>query len=507
MRFIKIYPVLISFLFLSCGAPSVKKYIPIPYTASGNGFDYAHKSPPVADIPIVLQGDKWLAHYTNDLLPYWTMPDALGDPQGNFPTYRQMDGAVSGDHTARYPRMIGRQVFVYSMGFLMTGDTKLLQYAKDGIDWLTEKAKDTKAGGWYPMLDAKGNPYGKSPKTAQDLAYTIQGFAAYFFVTRDPAAEKEILESCGLIFDPAKYWDAPNQRVKNAMDFSMQKAADSPSDGWDLVAQLDQINAYMLLSQPVLTEQSNRQLFLERMKLLAEGLVANFWEDGIFWGANNMKGKFPGPHLDFGHTLKSYWMILRIDKRLPGHPFSVFLSNNVYFWVDLAYQESKGMWADKMSGYDSVQPSGRSWWIYAECDQLTADLNLIDYRYTPVLEKTAANWVKFIDTEYLCGEVYPGVSYSGGKSGNGNPASTSKCNEWKNGFHTTEHALVMYILGKNLEGKPVDLYFAVPPSQADTFIAKPYLFEGTEVTRANLGNFTVDGTVLTKVKVTFKDIY
>jgi hypothetical protein len=65
----------------------------------------------------------------------------------------------------------------------------------------------------------------------------------------------------------------------------------------------------------------------------------------------------------------------------------------------------------------------------------------------------------------------------------------------------------MYILGKNLEGKPVDLYFAVSPAQADTFIAKPYLFEGAEVSRTNLGNFTVDGTTLAKVKVTFKDIY
>ncbi|OHD54000.1 MAG: hypothetical protein A2014_08320 [Spirochaetes bacterium GWF1_49_6] len=81
MRFINIYSVLISLLILSCGAPALKKYNPIPYPASGNGFDYAHKSPPVGNIPPVLQGDTWLAHYTNDLLPYWTLPAALGDPQ------------------------------------------------------------------------------------------------------------------------------------------------------------------------------------------------------------------------------------------------------------------------------------------------------------------------------------------------------------------------------------------------------------------------------------------
>jgi hypothetical protein len=31
---------------------------------------------------------RWKDHFVNDLLPYWSMPTALGEPVGNFPTYR-----------------------------------------------------------------------------------------------------------------------------------------------------------------------------------------------------------------------------------------------------------------------------------------------------------------------------------------------------------------------------------------------------------------------------------
>jgi hypothetical protein len=82
---------------------------------------------------------------------------------------------------------------------------------------------------------------------------------------------------------------------------------------------------------------------------------------------------------------------------------------------------------------------------------------------------------------------------------------TSKCNEWKNGYHSTEHALILYMFGKNLERKDIELYFAVSPSQVDSFVARPYFFLGREKSRQDLGE--IAGMGLRKVKVVFDQIY
>lgn len=52
-------------------------------------FAHAQESDDVqAIIDELPSGEDWLEHYTNDLLPFWDMPDAWGQPVGNFPTFR-----------------------------------------------------------------------------------------------------------------------------------------------------------------------------------------------------------------------------------------------------------------------------------------------------------------------------------------------------------------------------------------------------------------------------------
>jgi hypothetical protein len=45
----------------------------------------------VRDVP---NGDRWLRHLHEDLLPFWTTEIALGTPIGNFPTCRHNDGSA-----------------------------------------------------------------------------------------------------------------------------------------------------------------------------------------------------------------------------------------------------------------------------------------------------------------------------------------------------------------------------------------------------------------------------
>lgn len=466
---------------------------------------YRHVPPPAGAVPAGLEGDRWRRHLDEDVLPYWRMTEAFGTPEGNFPTYRGMTGAIRGS-TERRPRMLARQTYAYSMAYLMTGDARLLELAHAGMSWLRTKAVDPR-GGCHERLDATGNPI-EGPKYAQDLSYCALGFAAYDFVTRDPEAEATLLGLYDLLFDPARYFDTATQRIRDGRSADLSAEVDQSNDGgWELVAQLDVINAFLLLAQPVFAEESRRQQALMHLQLLGQSMIDHFWADGIFWGVSTKKGMYGTRHVDFGHTLKSYWMLLQIDKRLADHPFEAFVKDNVYRWVDRAYDTTNGRWGKRPVNATGNE-WGSDWWIYAEADQLAATLDLIDGRYVPVREQTQAHWLSdYVDTRRPAREIIPGIRQDGTPVYGWPDDDTAKCNEWKNGFHSVEHALVLYISGRYLEDRPVELHFAVPEAEVSTFIAKPYVFDGREVSRTPAEELTVGGRTLRHVVVTFDQIY
>jgi hypothetical protein len=48
----------------------------------------------IPSLDLLPTGKEWITHIQNDLLPFWTTPAALGNPIGNFPTFRADDGSV-----------------------------------------------------------------------------------------------------------------------------------------------------------------------------------------------------------------------------------------------------------------------------------------------------------------------------------------------------------------------------------------------------------------------------
>jgi len=78
------------------------------------------------EVPEVLTGDRWLRHQREDLMPYWDMLPALGTPVGNFPAFRGLDGeypAPTGE-TTRGLSTLSRQVYGYSVAFMLTGEER-----------------------------------------------------------------------------------------------------------------------------------------------------------------------------------------------------------------------------------------------------------------------------------------------------------------------------------------------------------------------------------------------
>jgi len=462
--------------------------------------------PPTTEVPANLAAARWVTHYQDDLRPYWTSAEAVGTPEGNFPTYRGMDGRVLAN-TERRPRMLSRQTWSYAAGYLLTGERRLLELSAAGTAWLRAHAFDRAKGGCHELLTKDGAAAG-STRTAQDLSYCVMGLGGYYFVTRDPAVEADLELARGWLFDPAKYWDADAGRIRDALAADMTTPVDVEGDGGsELVAQLDPINAFMLLVQPVLSTPAARDRFLTGLRTLGDVMVADFYQDGLFWGVDTNKGKYGTKHVDWGHILKSYWMLLQIDKRLADHPFHDVIFPTVHDLLTRAYDAENGRWSRRPRSATAVD-YGSDWWIYAEEDQLAATLDLIDHRYTETLAETAGHWLSdYVDKVYDAGEIIPGIQRDGSPSWNWSAADNAKCNEWKNGFHAAEHALILGLLGDYRDDGEASLHFAVPPAEADTFIAKPYLFEGREVRRVKGETFTLGERELVEVTVTFTDLY
>ena len=263
-----------------------------------------------ADRPAPLDGETWKRHYIEDILPCWTDKSALGEPCGNFPTRRDMNGVPRG--SIRYTRMIARQVYAYLIGFNLTGDEKLLEYAMRGASWMRMKAKDT-GKGYHGRLDAKGNPDRSYFKTAQDQAYSMLAFSALYYVTRHPSAKKELDENISLIFD-GPFFDAEKRMIKDALSSDLTKVMKFENPGFDIVTVLDQANAYLGLYAACL-EGEGRRAVLERLKICGDILAEKFFADGIFWDTDINRKNFNARHLDAGHVLKTYWMLYEIADR------------------------------------------------------------------------------------------------------------------------------------------------------------------------------------------------
>lgn len=466
---------------------------------------YGPRSPPAGEVPEALRSATWIAHYEADLEPYWTSAAALGTPVGNYPTYRTMTGEPAAN-TKRRPRMISRQIFAYVVGYLMTGEPTLLDHAQAGVTWLREHAIDRTLGGCHPELTADGAAIAGT-RTAQDQAYCMLGLAAWYYLTRDPLAEADLLAGRDLLFDPDAFWDADAGRIRDALDQTMTSEVDVEGDGGsELVAQLDPINAFMLLVQPVLGDAADRERFLADLRALGQVILDDFRQDGLIWGVSTKRGEYRSKHADFGHAMKAVWMVLQIDKRLDDHPFHDDVAALADPLVTRAFDLDNGRWAKRPTSASAVE-YGSDWWIYAEADQLTATLDLADGRHAARLAQTQAHWLTDYVDEVYPGEVIPGIKRDGSPVWSWPATDTAKCNEWKNGYHSTEHALVLSIVGAWREGEDVVLHFALPDEAADTLPVTPYVFQGRELGRTPGQTREVGGRTLRQTTVRFSDIY
>lgn len=430
-----------------------------------------------AELP---DGQVWLQHVQRDLLPFWSTPVAMGRPIGNFPTFRCNDGGayvpatpcdelksppawIKPELGRDYVRMQARQTYAYGVAFHLTGEQRWLDLAKAGARRTLAMLDPTSgAPTWFEQ--GRGGPAPEA-RTAQDQSYAVVGIAMLYYLTRDPALERALIAHQRYIFD--RYWD----EAWGMLRWVPQGGPQDEAAKQELVAQLDQLNAYMLLVVPYLPPTA-REAWHRDIRRVSTSLIKQYHDplSGTFFGTlerGEESRRAGARHNDFGHTIKAYWMLMLAGRELGDGELQRFGREGGLAILEKAWDAESGAWASgwRADGIDKA----KSWWIFAELDQM-ASFMVLD---RPELRKRLASswdfWLKN-QTAPKGGEVYGWVDQNGIA-----PPNSLRIHHWKNGYHSFEHALVSYLTAQALAGKTGRLYFAASDRSADF---RPYLLSG-----------------------------
>jgi mannose/cellobiose epimerase-like protein (N-acyl-D-glucosamine 2-epimerase family) len=442
------------------------------------------------DLP---DGDRWIHHVREDLMPFWTTEAALGNPPGNFPTYRANDGSlVDPEHLPPefahadpsifkidrdYVRSKSRQTYAYGVAYHMTGEENFLFFAKAGADWLITNALDKDEGGaytWFRRTDRTPGPSVKE-RTSQDLAYAATGIAFLYYLTRDKKYLDPVIDLKKFIWK--EYLDK---------ETGILRWVNEPNDDHDrvtqkeLVSQLDQVYGYLLWTTLALPEGELRKEWERDLISLARTMRNQFFSDrlGLYWGQmeNTQKKNLGADHTDFGHSIKTLWLTYRVGLTIGDQALVEFAKPRISELIDRAYLPETGSWArgykKDLTGSRWVLDHDKEWWSLCELDQTTATMALVDPAYAAILPRTYDYWFRYM-VDHQHGDVWHMVF----AVGNVPDLTIPKVHSWKNAFHVHEHALVSYLTTQQLLGKPAKLHYAFKdwPSPASVH---PYMFLG-----------------------------
>ncbi len=455
----------------------------------------------------------WKTHLENDLMKFWDKPEAYTFDGNLFPTYRTNSGEKLPEDKNKWPeefkaaaadpdtaglvepeynfvRAHSRQTYAYGIAFHMTGNQHYLELCRKGALALVN-AMDGNYG-MFVKEKKKTDEWDNErlKRTSQDLAYGITGLGMYYFLTHDIGIMHKIIQIKDYIF--RTYMDDG----KGYLTWLPKHESDAQIQ---IVAQLDQLYAYMLMITPSLPEPYQSEWKMD-MKKIADILITQFYSEKyqFFWGtedtANNMS--LGTDHTDFGHSVKTFWVILKIGELL-GDPFYIdFARPKIDKILKEAYIEETGSWARRFNADGSLD-TDKEWWILAELDQAAEILSIHDPSYYHYLNNTQRYWLdKMVDHEY--GEIWHMVD---GKSDT--PIiNYPKAHNWKTSLHSFEHALFGYMTAARIKGESFEVYYALPEwERVSHRTVAPYMFFGnvTDIHKSGTANNLPDGNVIYRI--------
>lgn len=139
-----------------------------------------------------LDGEFWRQQGLTQIIPFW-QSHVRDTVHGAFYMYLSREGNPLPPWD-KHPAMISRQVFGFTSAYLLSGNEKYLETARERVNYLLKYAWDNHYGGWFDFLDQSGNPK-ETTKSIPNQLCTNVGLALYYFATKDENVLSHIKES------------------------------------------------------------------------------------------------------------------------------------------------------------------------------------------------------------------------------------------------------------------------------------------------------------------------
>ena len=243
----------------------------------------------------------------------------------------------------------------------------------------------------------------------------------------------------------------------------------------------------------LLRDPDRRAQFRDDLRKVTESLIARHKNSAAaantwwFWGRTLRFGNFGAAQTDFGHNIKSYEMIHNANQVFPDRPWSSLAADRDIVLAN-AWDEPARRWNERLLSFaPGAVELDSAWWVHAEADQTLAALDLgNDFAHRDQLARSAQSWLDvFVDRESPARETFGRIARVAANN------DLRKSFFGKNMLHAHEHALVMYLHGRALEGLPARLFYAFPQDEALSAVAEPYWFEATGQSRTVAGDLAV----------------
>jgi len=402
-------------------------------------------------------------HLENELLPFW-LTRCKDEKYGGFITHFDKDGNDTGEDEKS---LIAQTRTIYTMASAHRagyGDGQCLEFAKHGVDFLLNKMWDKEKGGFYWMLDRKGNI-----KIDQKILYghnfAIYSLSEYTLASGDPIG----LEYAEKTFDLIQKYCTDTMYGGYFEMFDRNWNLCGPgSQGGDrktLDVHMHLMEAFTTLFEASQKEihkrklQEDIEILLQRMLHPEYGTgIPQFWRDwrvapqikfDIVWGwdrfANGQKKAHAEDNTSYGHNVELAWLFIHA-LNVMGIPVSDYedvlkklFDHAVNYGIDHEYG---GVYVEG-SHAGEVYDREKEFWQQAELliGMLDACIYFKDEKYWQAYEKVH----RFVFDKMInhqVGEWWPLLTREG------QPIWTHMSHSWKVNYHTVR-AMVQSI--KRLE--------------------------------------------------------
>jgi len=390
-------------------------------------------------------------HLVNELLPFW-ITRVIDKTNGGYLTHFDKEGNDSGEDEKS---LIAQTRCLYTISSAIRagyGDERYARLAKHGIDFLIDKMWDKEYGGFYWMMDRRGNVK-IDQKIIYGHSFAMYSLSEYTLATGDQRG----IDYAGKVFDMIQkycvdsmyggYWEMFHR------DWTLCGPGSQGGDRKTLDVHMHLMEAFTTLYECTKKEVHRRKL-LEIIDILINRIlhpeyktgIPQFYQDwkvapqikfDIIWGwdrysAEGQKGNATD-NTCFGHNAEFAWLlinalnILRIDPDIFSDLMRIIFDHTVNNGIDY---EFGGVYVEgPHSG--GVYDKEKEFWQQAEV--LTGLLDAVimfgDEKYW-----TAYNNVhRFVFDKVInkeVGEWYPLLSRRG------EPIWTHMGHSWKINYHT-----------------------------------------------------------------------